>query len=391
VGTGLGEFDRALGGGLVPGSVVLLGGEPGIGKSTLLLQVAASLALRGLRVLYVSAEESAEQVRLRADRLGQDASAVLLLSENDLGRILQEADRVAPQILVVDSIQTVFLDRLPSAPGSLLQVRECSMALVRWAKERSVPLLLVGHVTKEGTLAGPKALEHLVDTVLEMTGDPERGYRLLQAVKNRFGSVQEVGVFDMREEGLVEVTEPSRLLLRPDVSRRGGSVVVPTVEGSRTLLVEVQALTHRAPKGAGQRAATGLDPRRVAILLGVLERWADLAFGERHVYLNVAGGLRIREPAVDLAVVLALAGSEKGECVGPGRVVFGEVGLGGEVRGVRHARRRVEEALASGFREAIVPRATLGELRGLEGNVELLAVDRVEEAVGLLQPVEDAP
>jgi DNA repair protein RadA/Sms len=388
IATGSGEFDRVVGGGLVPGSVLLVGGEPGVGKSTLLLQVAAALVRNGTTVLYASAEESPEQVRLRADRLHGDATGVLLLAENDLAHILSEAERIRPGVLVVDSIQTVFLPQIPSAPGSLLQVRESAMALTRWAKTRRVPSLLVGHVTKEGSLAGPKTLEHMVDTVLDMTGDPNRGYRLLQAVKNRFGSVQELGVFDMRDDGLVEIDQPSKLLLRPGASEESGSVVVPAMEGSRALLVEVQALAHPAAYANPQRVATGFDPRRLAILLGVMARWARLDMGRSDVFFNVAGGLRITEPAADLGVLLAVAGSSTGRCVGAGAVAFGEVGLGGEIRRVRHARRRLEESVASGYRRAILPKACLDELKGsrkIEG-MDLLPVARVEEAVACLRP-----
>lgn len=386
--TGLSEFDRAVGGGLVPGSVVLLGGEPGVGKSTLLLQVAGALVEQRVRVLYVTAEESPEQVRLRADRIPGAGTGVMLHAESDLSLILAEAERVGPGVVIVDSVQTVFLPRLPSAPGSLTQVRESGLALTRWAKSRDVPLLLVGHVTKEGALAGPKTLEHMVDTVLEMTGDPHRGYRLLQATKNRFGSVQELGVFDMREEGLVQVEDPSRLLLRSGASITSGSVVVPTLEGSRALLVEVQALTHPSSHAMPQRVSTGFDPRRMAILLGVGARWAGLRLSKWDVFLNVAGGLRIGEPAADLGVVLAIAGSRRSRCVGEGRVVFGEVGLGGEIRPVRHTRHRLEEALASGYTGAILPEGCRSELPRNRGDVmEIFPVRRVADAVQLLLPV----
>ncbi|MBU1701482.1 MAG: DNA repair protein RadA [Candidatus Eisenbacteria bacterium] len=387
--TGVHEFDRVVGGGLVPGSTVLLGGEPGVGKSTLLLQVAGALVQRKIAVLYVSAEESPEQIRLRADRMRGDMGPILLMAENAVDRILREAERTKPGVLIIDSIQTVFLSQIASAPGSLVQVRESAMALTRWAKQHDVPVLLVGHVTKEGTLAGPKTLEHMVDTVLDMTGDPNRGYRLLQAAKNRFGSVQELGVFDMRDDGLIEVDQPSKLLLRPGASMSSGSVVVPTMEGSRALLVEVQALTHAVAYSNPQRVATGFDTRRLAILLGVLEKWARLRFSQNDVFLNVAGGLKITEPASDLGVVMALAGSRTAACVGEGRIVFGEVGLGGEVRRVRHARRRLEEALASGYTEAILPRVCLEEVT--EGKnppkMKLLPVGRVDEAVRLLKRV----
>jgi DNA repair protein RadA/Sms len=386
--TGLSEFDRAVGGGLVPGSVVLLGGEPGVGKSTLLLQVAGALVGQGVGVLYVTAEESPEQVRLRADRIPGASDGILLHAENDLSHVLAEAERVGPGVLIVDSVQTVFLPQIPSAPGSLTQVRESCLALTRWAKSRDVPLILVGHVTKEGTLAGPKTLEHMVDTVLEMTGDPHRGYRLLQATKNRFGSVQELGVFDMREDGLVQVEEPSRLLLRSGASKTSGSVVVPTVEGTRALLVEVQALTHPSSHAMPQRVSTGFDPRRMAILLGVLARWARLRLSKWDVFLNVAGGLKIGEPAADLGVVLAMAGSRRSCCVGEKRVVFGEVGLGGEIRPVRHTRHRLEEALASGYTGAILPEGSQKELPGDRfGSMGIFPVRHVSEAVQLLLPV----
>jgi DNA repair protein RadA/Sms len=387
--SGIEEFDRVLGGGIVPGSVVLVGGDPGIGKSTLLLQVASHLVRAGRGVLYVSGEESAGQIRLRAQRLGVTA-ALPVLAEADLERILaatangvyrtrpgEAAGRAAGagdldteetprpvEVLVVDSIQATFLSDLPSTPGSVLQVREGALALTRTAKTRRMAVLLVGHVTKEGNIAGPRTLEHIVDAVLTMEGDPFQAYRILRSVKNRFGSVHEIGVFDMRESGLEEVANPSQLFLGEDAGRATGSVVVAGIEGTRSLLMEVQALVHPTRYGIPQRIATGFDVRRLAILLAVLIKRGGLDVTASDVFVNVAGGLRIDEPGVDLGMLLAIASSLRDRPLGDDLAVFGEIGLGGEVRRAGNPERRIAEAARLGFRRIMIPAATARDLAG---------------------------
>lgn len=355
--SGLAEFDFVLGGGLVPGSVVLVGGEPGIGKSTLLLQVAAALEAQGRRTLYVSAEESPRQIRLRAERLGPDAGAVPVLAETEVEAALAAADLARPQLVVIDSIQTMHLAALAGAPGSVGQVRESAAHLQRWAKRADVAVLLVGHVTKGGSLAGPKTLEHLVDTVLYFEGARGRDHRVLRATKNRFGSVDEIGVFRMTARGLEPEPNPSALFLG-DGARGSGVAVVPTIEGTRPLLVEVQALAARTPYGSPQRVSTGFDPRRLALLLAVLERRAGLRFGQLDVFLNVVGGLRIVETGADAAVVAALASSVVDRPLSDDAVFVGEVGLGGELRPVGQMERRLGEAARLGFARAFVPART---------------------------------
>ena len=334
--SGLAEFDFVLGGGLVPGSVVLVGGEPGIGKSTLLLQVAAALEAQGRRTLYVSAEESPRQIRLRAERLGPDAGAVPVLAETEVEAALAAADLARPQLVVIDSIQTMHLAALAGAPGSVGQVRESAAHLQRWAKRADVAVLLVGHVTKGGSLAGPKTLEHLVDTVLYFEGARGRDHRVLRATKNRFGGVDEIGVFRMTAAGLVPVANPSALFLGERTVGVSGSAVVAAIEGTRPLLVEVQALCARASYGAPQRVATGFDRQRLALLLAVLEKRAGIPFGQLDVFLNVVGGVRLAEPAADLAVAAAIASSMRDLPIRADMVLIGEVGLAGEQIGRAH-------------------------------------------------------
>jgi DNA repair protein RadA/Sms len=356
--TGLGELDFVLGGGIVPGSVVLVGGEPGIGKSTILLQVAARLEAAGLRTLYVSGEESAHQVKLRAERLDASAADVTLLAETELETILLRAAELGPDALLVDSIQTVYTPDLEGAPGNVGQVRECAARLQRFAKQTGTAVFLVGHVTKGGAIAGPRTLEHIVDTVLYFESSAGLDHRVLRATKNRFGGVDEIGVFRMTPAGLIPVESPSALFLGDRLAAASGSAVVPTLEGSRPLLVEVQALCTRASYGAPQRVSTGLDPKRLALLLAVLEKRAGIAFGQLDVFLNVVGGLRLVETGGDVAVAAALASSVFDRPVPADAVCIGELGLGGELRPVGQLERRLAEAARMGFTTAYLsPRA----------------------------------
>ena len=380
--TGIGELDRVLGGGVVPGSLVLIGGEPGIGKSTLLLQAARALAEAAPPVLYVSAEESAAQVRLRAERLGSDAAGLLVDAENDLGAVEAQLDEVKPRALVVDSIQTVFLPGLESAPGSVAQVRECGARLMTLAKGRSLATFLVGHVTKDGAIAGPRTLEHLVDTVLYFEGEQHHAYRVLRAVKNRFGSTNELGVFQMGERGLEEVANPSGFFLAERPKGAPGSVVVASLDGTRPLLLELQALVAPASFGTPRRTVLGADYNRVCLLLAVLEKRAGVPVASQDVFVNVAGGGRIVEPAADLGIVIAAASSYMDRPVRGEVLVLGEVGLTGEVRAVNGLEARLREAAQLGFREAVVPASNLGD--GVKFPLEVHGVATVDEALGLL-------
>ena len=359
--TKIGELDRVLGGGVVPGSLVLIGGDPGTGKSTLLLQAARALAATAPPVLYVSAEESAAQVKLRAERLGIRGEGLLLWAENDLGQVQAELDTVKPQALVIDSIQTVFLPELESAPGSVAQVRECGARLMTLAKGRTIATFLVGHVTKDGALAGPRVLEHLVDTVLYFEGEQHHAYRVLRAVKNRFGSTNEIGVFQMAEGGLLEVPNPSGFFLAERPKEAPGSVIVASLEGTRPVLLELQALVAPASFGTPRRTVLGADYNRVCLLLAVLEKRAGVPLANQDIFVNVAGGGRVVEPAADLGVVVAAASSYMDRPVRGEVVLMGEVGLTGEVRAVTGLEARLREAAALGFREAIVPQSNLVE------------------------------
>ncbi len=350
--TGLNEFDFVLGGGIVPGSMILIGGEPGIGKSTLLLQVAAKLEGSAHRTLYVSGEESPLQVKLRADRLTDDASDVSILGETLLETIIATGAAMAPSVLIVDSIQTVFTADLEGAPGSVGQVRECAARLMRFAKETGITVFVVGHVTREGGIAGPKTLEHIVDTVLYFEGEGMLDHRVLRAIKNRFGSVDEIGVFRMTETGLDAVANPSELFLGDRDNHASGSAVTALLEGSRPVLIEVQGLAAKAGFGTPQRVATGFDGRRLALLLAVLDKRAGLSFSQLDVFLNVVGGVRLQEPVGDLAVAAALASSVYDRAVGADAVFLGEVGLGGEIRPVSQSERRLAEAAKMGIHTA---------------------------------------
>jgi DNA repair protein RadA/Sms len=354
--TGSPELDRVLGGGLVEGAVVLIGGDPGIGKSTLLLSLADRVARRGARVLYVTAEESVRQTKLRADRLGVGASTLMLLSESDLDAIIAAAERTKPQVLIIDSIQTVYRPDIASAPGSVAQVRECTGTLVRMAKTLSIATFLVGHVTKEGVLAGPRVLEHLVDTVLSFEGDRHHAYRILRTTKNRFGSTNEIGVFEMSGAGLVEIPNPSAAFLSERPQGAPGSAVVCAIEGTRPVLLEVQALTSPTPFGMPRRTASGVDYNRLLVLLAVLERRAGLQLSSQDVYVSVAGGVGVEEPAADLGIAVAVASSLRNRAVDERAIFIGEIGLAGEVRAVPQLSRRLAEAARLGFARAIVPR-----------------------------------
>jgi len=374
--SGIPALDRVLGGGVVAGGTVLLAGEPGIGKSTLLLQLADRLATLGRKVLYASAEESPRQLRLRAERLGCASSAVLVVGETRLEAVLDAARAGEPAALLVDSIQAIASDELESPPGSIGQVRHCANRLVDFAKRSESTLFLVGHVTKEGTIAGPKSLEHLVDTVLNFEGERESDYRILRAAKNRFGPTGEIVMFEMRESGLEPVSDPSQVLLAR--RRRGapGSAVLPTLSGARPLLVETQALVNPTNFPSPRRMSVGLDPNRVILLVAVLERFARLGLADRDVFLNVVGGLALREPAADLAVAAALISAYRGVALPPDAVFFGEIGLLGEVRPVSQAEARLREAAAHGFKQAFLPRV---EGLARRGNLDLVQISTLEE------------
>jgi len=361
------EMDRVLGGGIVEGSAVLVGGDPGIGKSTLLLQMLQKLAEKGRNVLYVSGEESARQIKLRGMRIGADSKNLLVLVETALENILQHLQTLKPDVAVIDSVQTVYSTSLGSAPGSVGQVREISGRLVLFAKKTGIALFLVGHVTKDGAIAGPKVLEHMVDTVLYFEGDSGHAYRIIRGMKNRFGPSNEIGVFEMRDSGLMEVLNPSAFFLseRPDAA--AGSVVVPSMEGTRPILVEIQSLVSPSSLGMPRRTSIGVDHNRVSLLVAVLDRICGLHLGSQDIFLNVAGGIRVDEPAVDLGIVAAMASSFLNRPICPGTVVFGEVGLTGEVRGIAQMIPRIREAARMGFARCILPRALSQEIPEVSG------------------------
>jgi DNA repair protein RadA/Sms len=376
--TSIGELDRVLGGGIVPGSVVLIGGDPGIGKSTLILQILAAISKKGLQVLYVSGEESSRQIKMRAKRLNALHPQEFLATVSNVDQIIAMTEKMRPGLLAVDSIQTLTCDDIPSAPGSVTQVRESAFRLLKMAKGENIPVMLVGHVTKEGALAGPKTLEHMVDTVLYFEGDRSHAFRILRTVKNRFGSTNEIGVFEMKEEGLMEVSNPSEIFLaeRPlDVS---GSVVLPSVEGTRPILVEIQALVSPTNLGTARRTAIGADTQRLALLCAVLEKKAGLNLYGHDIFLNIAGGIRIDEPALDLGAVCALASSLLDRPISSATVVCGEVGLAGEVRAIGHMDMRVREAERLGFTRFIMPKGNKD--RGVwRSDIELLGVATIQK------------
>jgi DNA repair protein RadA/Sms len=375
-----GELNRVLGGGIVPGSLILISGDPGIGKSTLLLQVAAMIASQGGKVVYASGEESLHQTKLRADRLSIKGEGLFVLPETDLEVILQRMGEVSPTLGVIDSIQTVHLNDLEGAPGSMSQVRGCTLRLMQWAKPASVPLLIVGHVTKEGSIAGPKILEHIVDVVLYMEGESFSSYRLLRCVKNRFGSTNEVGIFEMKEKGMAEVDNPSEVFLSHRSKGAVGSVVTSTLEGTRPLLVEMQALTSVTSFGLPRRTANGVDLNRLLLIIAVLSRRAGLKLSNQDIIVNAVGGLKTGEPAADLAVALAIASSFRDKEVDRGTVVIGELGLSGEVRGVPQMERRITDAARQGFTRCLGPGVSLKGLNVPTG-IEVVAVETLGDAL----------
>jgi len=373
----LGELNRVLGGGIVPGSLILIGGDPGIGKSTLLLQVSDLVAQKGGKVVYACGEESITQVKLRAERLGVKGEGLFLLSETELDTILNTLDTLSPQLVVIDSIQTVYLPELEGAPGSLSQVRECTLRLMRWAKERAIPIFISGHVTKEGAIAGPKALEHIVDVVLYLEGETYSSYRILRGVKNRFGSTNEVGVFEMRGTGLIEVDNPSQVFLTPQRGKTSGCAVVPVLEGTRPLLVEIQALTTPTIFGTPRRLANGVEFNRLLLIAAILSQRARLSLGNQDIMVNVVGGYKVSEPAADLGIALAIASSFRGVEPIPHTVVLGEVGLTGELRPAPQLERRLKEATRLGFKRCLTP--LFGHPPPLD--IELIPVTNLSQAL----------
>jgi len=380
------ELDRVLGGGFVPGSVILVGGDPGIGKSTLALQMLNDISASSdigdsLPLLYVTGEESPEQVKLRAERIGISSDHVFVLSATSVESIIEKIKALSPQIAVIDSIQTMYTEELASAPGSVGQIRECTSKLMQHAKANSPAIFLVGHVTKEGAIAGPKVLEHLVDTVLYFEGGKDHPYRILRAIKNRFGSTNEIGVFEMMDIGLKEVKNPSEIFLSERPENASGSVVTPSIEGTRPILVEIQALVSPCSFGVPRRTTIGLDNNRVSLLLAVLEKRAGLQILGQDVFMNVAGGVKIEEPAIDLAISIALVSSFLNKPLDPGVVVFGEIGLAGEVRGVSHIDMRINEAQKLGFTKCIVPKINLDRVGSTDNSISLVGVDSIEKAI----------
>lgn len=377
------ELDRVLGGGVVPGSLVLVGGDPGIGKSTLLLQVCKRLSDQSRKVLYISGEESLKQIKLRANRMGTFSDHLLLLCETNLETIRQVIEREHPAVAVIDSIQTMYSEEVTAAPGSVSQVREATNTLMQIAKGLNITIFIVGHVTKEGTVAGPRVLEHMVDTVLYFEGDRHASYRILRGVKNRFGSTNEIGVFEMRETGLEEVPNPSEYMLNGRPEDASGSVVACSMEGTRPILMEIQALVCRSNFGMPRRTAAGTDYNRVNLLMAVLEKRVGLPLSNYDAYINIAGGIRMNEPAIDLGIVMAIVSSYKNQSISPGTIVFGEVGLSGEVRAVSMPEQRVAEARKLGFRTCIMPQVSKDMLKKIEG-IEVIGVKSVNQAMNLI-------
>lgn len=373
------ELNRVLGGGLVQGSLVLIGGEPGIGKSTLVLQTV--LHLKGRRILYVSGEESARQLKLRADRLAQaPASDCLIVCETSLEQIFTHIRNTRPELVIIDSIQTIYTEAAESSPGSITQVRECSAAILRLAKESHTPVILIGHINKEGSIAGPKVLEHIVDTVLQFEGDQHYMYRILRSIKNRFGSTAELGIYEMRQDGLRQVENPSELLLTQDHEGLSGVAIASAVEGIRPFLIEVQALVSSAVYGNPQRSSTGFDIRRMNMLLAVLEKRVGFKLAQKDVFLNIAGGLRVNDPAIDLAVISAILSSNMDTGIESGVCMAGEVGLSGEIRPVNRIEQRISEAQKLGFRQFVLPKYNMQGLDTAKLKIELIPVRKVEEA-----------
>ena len=376
------ELDRVMGGGIVPGSLTLLGGEPGIGKSTLLLQTVLNMSDR--RLLYVSGEESEKQIKLRADRLSQRPSDCLLLCETRLEHVFTHIKNIRPDMVVIDSIQTISSENVDSSPGSVTQIRECAAALLKYAKESGVPVVLIGHITKEGSIAGPKVLEHIVDTVLQFEGDRHYFYRILRSIKNRFGSTSELGIYEMRADGLRPVENPSELLLTQGGDELSGVAIAAAIEGVRPFLIETQALVSTAAYGTPQRSATGFDLRRLNMLLAVLEKRVGFKLAQKDVFLNIAGGIRVVDPAIDLSVIAAVLSSNVDTAIERNVCMAGEVGLSGEIRPVTRITQRIFEAQKLGFRRIVVPEANLKGLDIKNPEIELVSVSRVEEALRAL-------
>lgn len=379
--TGILELDNVLGGGVVRGSLVLVGGDPGIGKSTMLIQMADKIAFTKKKVLYVSGEESVKQTKLRADRTGVASDSLYIISENDLEAIMNTVDTLKPDVLIVDSIQTMFRSDIQSAPGSVSQVRECTASLMKTAKREGLSTFIVGHVTKSGAIAGPKVLEHMVDTVLYFEGERFNTYRLLRSVKNRFGSTNEIGVFEMTNQGLIGVSNPSKLFISEKRDEASGSVVVGTMEGTRPMLVEIQALVCHSGFSAPRRTAIGVDYNKVIMLIAVLEKKIGMQLQDQDSYINVVGGIRIDEPAADLGIIIALASSFKNIVIDPEMMFFGEVGLTGEVRNVAHVQSRISEGQKLGFKTFVIPAGNLDGLEKLAPGVQIVGVRTVEEAL----------
>ena len=381
--TEIAELDRVLGGGIVPGSLVLVGGDPGIGKSTLLLQVCQRLANQKKKVLYISGEESLKQIKLRANRMGEFNEHLLLLCETNLEIIRSVIEKQKPEIAIVDSIQTMYSEDVASAPGSVSQVREATNTLMQLAKGMTISIFIVGHVTKEGTVAGPRVLEHMVDTVLYFEGDRHASYRILRGVKNRFGSTNEIGVFEMRQTGLVEVANPSEFMLNGRPENASGSVVACSIEGTRPMLMEIQALVCQSNFGMPRRTAAGTDYNRVNLLMAVLEKRIGLHLSNYDAYVNIAGGIKMNEPAIDLGIVMAIVSSYKNRPISEGMIVFGEVGMSGEVRAVSMPEQRVAEAKKLGFETCVIPEVSIGMVKNIQG-IKVVGVKNINEAIQLL-------
>ncbi len=378
--TGIGELDRVLGGGVVAGSVILVGGDPGIGKSTLLLQALSGMATKGGNVFYVSGEESPEQVKIRAERLSINSGEIILLAETSLEAIIRSASKLSPKAVVVDSIQTVYTEELVSAPGSVSQVRECAAKLMLFAKRSDIPVFLVGHVTKEGAIAGPRVLEHIVDTVLYFEGDRGHSYRILRTVKNRFGSTNEIGIFEMSDSGLLEVENPSELFLLEKPLNVPGSTAVASIEGTRPLMVELQSLVSRTNFGMPRRTTMGVDFNRVNLLVAVLEKQAGLHLGGMDIFVNVVGGLKLIEPAVDLGILSTIASSLRDVPIDARTFMFGEVGLSGEIRAVTLAETRIKEAAKIGFMKGVIPAGNAEKIK-YDPGIEIIGVRNVEDCL----------
>lgn len=381
--TGIEELDRVLGGGIVKGSLILVGGDPGIGKSTLLIQVANNLSNKGLKVLYVSGEESPKQIKIRAERLKLYSEELFILSETNLDIIINAVNKINPDIMIIDSIQTIYNADISSAPGSVSQVREATHRIMNIAKTKEIATFIVGHVTKEGSIAGPRVLEHMVDTVLYFEGEMYHTYRILRSVKNRFGSTNEIGMFEMRDKGLIQVKNPSEVLLSGRPIDTSGTIVVPSIEGTRPMLIEIQSLVSPTVFGMPRRAATGIDYNRAILMLAVLEKKLGYNFQNFDAYINIAGGIQSKEPAVDLGIICSLASSYRDKPISSKTVVMGEVGLTGEIRAISFVEKRIKEAEKIGFKLACIPKSNL---KGIDnyGDIQIVGADRIEEVLDLV-------